>query len=80
MMVALAHIKVAVSDYSHLFIPKKFGEPQVFACLVVNEFEKGDHRGVRQGDVCGIYLFATAPPTWIRRTVSPLFRSLRMKL
>jgi hypothetical protein len=45
-MVALAAGKEAFSDYSHVFSPKKFTQPQLFACLVLKEFEKKDYRGV----------------------------------
>src|ERR1700723_2998928 len=47
-MVALAAGKEAFSDYSHKFSPKKFPRPQLFACLVLKEFEKKDYRGVTQ--------------------------------
>jgi hypothetical protein len=47
-MVALAAGKEAFSDYSHLFSPHKFTQPQLFACLVLKEFEKKDYRGIRQ--------------------------------
>ena len=47
-MVALAAGKEALSDYSHRFSPKKFTRPQLFACLVLKEFEKKDYRGVTQ--------------------------------
>ena len=45
-MVALATGKEAFSDYSHKYSPKKFTQPQLFACLVLKEFEKKDYRGV----------------------------------
>src|ERR1700722_9568185 len=45
-MVALAAGKEAFSDYSHKFSPKKFTRPQLFACLVLKEFEKKDYRGI----------------------------------
>jgi hypothetical protein len=48
-MVALAAGKDAFSDYSHLFSPHKFTQPQLFACLVLKEFEKKDYRGI-----CGL--------------------------
>jgi hypothetical protein len=32
--------------YSHLCSPKRFTQPQLFACLVLKEFEKKDYRGV----------------------------------
>jgi len=47
-MVALATGKEAFSDYSHKFSPHKFTQPQLFACLVIKEFEKKDYRGVTQ--------------------------------
>ena len=47
-MVALATGKEAFSDYSHKFSPKKFTRPQLFACLVLKEFEKKDYRGICQ--------------------------------
>src|SRR5271154_788490 len=47
-MVALAAGKEAFSDYSSLYSPHKFTQPQLFACLVLKEFEKKDYRGIRQ--------------------------------
>ena len=47
-MVALAAGKDAFSDYSHKYSPKKFTQPQLFACLVLKEFERKDYRGVWQ--------------------------------
>ena len=47
-MVALAAGKDAFSDYSHLYSPHKFTQPQLFACLVLKEFEKKDYRGIWQ--------------------------------
>jgi hypothetical protein len=47
-MVALAAGKEAFSDYSHRFSPQKFTQPQLFACLVLKEFEKKDYRGIWQ--------------------------------
>ena len=45
-MVALAAGKDAFCDYSHKYSPRKFTQPQLFACLVLKEFEKKDYRGV----------------------------------
>jgi hypothetical protein len=45
-MVALAVGKDAFSDYSHKYSPKKFTQPQLFACLVLKAFEKKDYRGI----------------------------------
>ena len=45
-MVALAAGKDAFGDYSHKFSPHKFTQPQLFACLVLKEFERKDYRGV----------------------------------
>jgi len=47
-MVALAAGKDAFCDYSHIYSPHKFTQPQLFACLVLKEFEKKDYRGIRQ--------------------------------
>ena len=47
-MVALAAGREAFSDYSHLYSPHKFTQPQLFACLVLKEFEKKDYRGICQ--------------------------------
>jgi hypothetical protein len=47
-MVALAAGKEAFRDYSHVYSPHKFTQPQLFACLVLKDFEKKDYRGVRQ--------------------------------
>src|SRR5882724_8696148 len=43
-MVALAAGKEAFSDYAHRFSPKKFTQPQLFACLVLKEFLRLDYR------------------------------------
>src|SRR5581483_2252697 len=34
----------ALRDYSHRFSPKKFTQPQLFACLVLKEFLQLDYR------------------------------------
>src|SRR5207244_2363477 len=47
-MVALAAGKEAFCDYSHKYSPHKFTQPQLFACLVLKEFEKKDYRGIAQ--------------------------------
>jgi hypothetical protein len=47
-MVALAAGKEAFSDYSSLYSPHKFTQPQLFACLVLKEFENQDYRGIWQ--------------------------------
>lgn len=33
-------------QYSHLYSPKKFTQPQLFACLVLKEFCRRDYRGI----------------------------------
>src|SRR5580700_10401584 len=45
-IVALAAGKEAFSDYSHVYSPHKFTQPQLFACLVLKEFQKKDYRGI----------------------------------
>jgi hypothetical protein len=47
-MVALAAGKEAFSDYSSLYSPHKFTQPQLFVCLVLKEFENQDYRGIWQ--------------------------------
>jgi hypothetical protein len=36
----------ALADYGHSFSPRKFTQPQLFACLVLKSFLKADFRGV----------------------------------
>jgi hypothetical protein len=38
--------KSALRLYAHRFSPKKFTQPQLFACLVLKEFLKLDYRGL----------------------------------
>jgi len=45
-LVALAVGKDALALYSHLCSPKKFTQPQLFACLVLKQFFKMDYRGI----------------------------------
>ncbi len=37
-----------LAPYAHRFSPRKFTQPQLFACLVLKEFLKLDYRGVQQ--------------------------------
>src|SRR4051812_29976308 len=46
--VALEVGKDAFPSYSNKYSPRKFTQPQLFACLVLKEFERKDYRGVRQ--------------------------------
>ena len=39
-MVALAAGRDAFSDYSHVYSPHRFTQPQLFVCLVLKEFER----------------------------------------
>ena len=64
--VALAAGREAFDDYSHPCSPKKFTQPQLFACLVLKEFEKKDYRGIEQllwdwPDVCQMLGLKTVP-------------------
>ena len=43
---ALATGQAALPLYAHRFSPKKFTQPQLFACLVLKVFSKTDYRGV----------------------------------
>src|SRR6266567_1325465 len=38
--------RMALATYSHHFSPKKFTQPQLFACLVLKEFSRKDYRGI----------------------------------
>ena len=42
----VAHLtgRLSLPDYSHRFSPKKFTQPQLFACLVLKEFLQLDYR------------------------------------
>ena len=44
--VAYAVGKSSLRPYSHRFSPRKFTQPQLFACLVLKEFLKLDYRGL----------------------------------
>lgn len=46
--VALEAGRQVFSEYSHVYSPHKFTQPQLFACLVLKDFEKKDYRGVCQ--------------------------------
>jgi Transposase DDE domain len=45
---ALAVGEQVLRPYSHPYSPKKFTQPQLFACLVVKTFFKTDYRGIAQ--------------------------------
>lgn len=45
---ALAVGQDAFRNYRHKFSPKKFTQPQLFACLVLKTFFKTDYRGVQE--------------------------------
>ncbi|KKM11148.1 hypothetical protein LCGC14_1721290 [marine sediment metagenome] len=45
-LVALDIGREALPRYSHLCSPKKFTQPQLFACLVLKEFFRTDYRGI----------------------------------
>jgi len=40
--------KATLRPYAHRFSPKKFTQPQLFACLVLKEFLKLDFRGLEE--------------------------------
>ena len=48
MQEALAVAEVCLPLYSHPCSPKRFTQPQLFACLVLKEFERKDYRGIAQ--------------------------------
>ena len=43
---ALAVANATLPDYAHRYSPRKFTQPQLFACLVLKTFLKTDYRGV----------------------------------
>src|SRR5579871_2169909 len=43
---ALAVAQRRLRSYCHKFSPKKFTQPQLFACLVLKTFLKTDYRGL----------------------------------
>ncbi len=43
---ALATGQQALTDYAHRFSPKKYTQPQLFACLVLKRYFKVDYRGI----------------------------------
>jgi hypothetical protein len=45
-LVALRAARDALPPYAHRFSPKKFTQPQLFACLVLKTFFKTDYRGI----------------------------------
>lgn len=46
MLAAYAMARGALPDYAHRNSPKKFTQPQLFACLVLKTFHKTDYRGI----------------------------------
>lgn len=46
--VAYAMGQKTLSPYAHRFSPRKFTQPQLFACLALKEFLKLDYRGLQQ--------------------------------
>ena len=38
----------ALRPYAHKYSPKKYTQPQLFACLVLKVFSKNDYRGIAQ--------------------------------
>lgn len=43
---ALSAASEALADYARPKSPKKFTQPQLFACLIVKEFTRNDYRGI----------------------------------
>jgi len=46
LLVAYATGKDALAEYTHPCSPKKFTQPQLFACLVLKTFLRTDYRGL----------------------------------
>jgi hypothetical protein len=56
----------ALPAYAHRFSPKKFTQPQLFACLALKEFSRTDYRGITallhdNPDLCGVIALAVVP-------------------
>jgi len=45
---ALLAGRAALPDYSSPFSPRKFTQPQLFACLALRQFWKADYRGTEE--------------------------------
>src|SRR5947209_12079163 len=45
---ALAAGQAALRPYADKYSPKKYTQPQLFACLVLKVFRKTDYRGIEQ--------------------------------
>jgi len=45
---ALAAGRASLRDHNHKHSPKKYTQPQLFACLVLKVFSKNDYRGIAQ--------------------------------
>jgi hypothetical protein len=84
--VALAAGKEAFSDYSHVYSPHKFTQPQLFACLVLKEFEKKDYRGIRQWlldcpDLAQVIGLASVPHyTTLQKAIRRLLEQSRVRV
>jgi hypothetical protein len=48
LQVAHATACKALPRYAHRFSPRKYTQPQLFACLALKEFLKLDYRGIQQ--------------------------------
>jgi Transposase DDE domain len=48
LLVAHEAARRSLSVYAHRFAPKKFTQPQLFACLVLKVHQRKDYRGLRQ--------------------------------
>src|SRR5258707_13871598 len=85
-MVALAAGKDAFSDYSHVYSPHKFTQPQLFACLVLKEFEKKDYRGITKLlDDCSdlrnaIELLVVPHYTTLQKAICQLLKQSRVRI
>ncbi len=44
---ALQAAKQALGQYSHIKSPRKFTQPQLFACLIIKELRRLDYRGIQ---------------------------------
>src|SRR5689334_6723200 len=85
LMSALEIGKATLRRYAHRFSPKKFTQPQLFACLVLKAFLNLDYRGLSallgdMPDLCDAIQLRTVPHfTTFQKASRRLLKSRRAK-
>jgi len=85
LQVAYATACQALPMYAHRFSPRKFTQPQLFACLALKEFLKLDYRGVQQllldrPDLCAAIELVEVPHwTTFQKAADRLLKKKRRK-